>query len=61
MSRYTVKAACKEPQCENDYFPDRWGKIEARNKGWFLQRNGAAWCPEHIPDWVEEWRKSKEK
>jgi hypothetical protein len=39
------------------------GTIDAHQRGWFLQRNGDAWCPDHIPDWVVEWRskKSKEK
>ena len=55
----SYKAACSKPNCESDYFPDKWGKIEAVNLGWFLQRNGDAWCPKHIPDWVAEWRARK--
>lgn len=29
-----------------------------------MQRNGDAWCPDHTPDWVAEWRikrKAKEE
>jgi NTP pyrophosphatase (non-canonical NTP hydrolase) len=28
----------------------------AQTAGWFMQRNGDHWCPEHVPDWVEGWR-----
>lgn len=24
-----------------------------------MQRNGLAWCPDHNPDWVAEWRAKK--
>lgn len=58
-TRYTYKDACRKTGCSRDYFPDHWGKKEAARKGWFLQRNGDAWCPDHIPDWVVEWRQRK--
>ena len=57
MTRYTDKGFCDKTECENDYFPDKWGKIEAQKQGWFFGKNPiVAWCPEHIPDWVAEWR-----
>jgi hypothetical protein len=59
--RYTYKAACKASGCKNDFFPDKWGAMEAQRLGWFLQKNGDSWCPEHIPDWVAEWRARRVK
>lgn len=61
VTRYVYKAACRKTNCQNDYFPDKWGKMEATRKGWFIHRNGSAWCPDHIPDWVVEWREKKAK
>lgn len=23
---------------------------------WFFMKDGTAFCPDHIPEWVEEWR-----
>lgn len=38
-------------------FPDhRWGAIRAFNEGWFVEKNGTAWCPDHVPEWVADWR-----
>jgi hypothetical protein len=35
-----------------------WGHIKA--EGWFFSKEtGKAYCPEHNPPWVEEWRAKK--
>lgn len=47
---------CSRPECSRTFRDHRWGAIQAQNDGWFLQTNGDAWCPEHVPDWVPEWR-----
>lgn len=50
---------CSKKSCTNTYTPHHWGTKQAGREGWFMQRNGVAWCPKHIPDWVAEWRKKK--
>lgn len=44
---------CSEEGCEE--------KTRSHSKpGWFYSRYGSeAYCPEHVPDWVEAWRKRK--
>lgn len=34
----------------------KWDIIKAGEAGWFFQKDGTTWCPEHTPEWVEEWR-----
>lgn len=50
---------CAELACAASIKPDGWSKTDAHKKGWFFQKNGLIWCPEHNPDWVAEWRASK--
>jgi hypothetical protein len=52
---------CTAADCQNEYKKHRWGKMQAVDDGWFIQRNGQAWCPEHIPLWVIQWRIRKIK
>lgn len=53
--------SCSRGECPK-FFPDhRWGAMAADREGWFMQRNGKAWCPDHNPDWVAEWRASKKQ
>jgi hypothetical protein len=33
-----------------------WAKIRAHSDGWFFSKDGTAWCPDHNPEWVAEWR-----
>lgn len=61
MSHVMGRQRCSHDGCENSFAPHKWGNMEAQRLGWFLQRNGDAWCPDHIPDWVAEWRKKKEE
>lgn len=34
----------------------KWDVIRAGNEGWFFQKGGISYCPEHVPDWVPAWR-----
>lgn len=49
---------CDEDGCNARAKNHRWGKVKA--EGWFFfRRDGledAAYCPEHVPAWVEKWR-----
>lgn len=51
-------AVCADPGCEAEIKDHAWGRIKA--DGWFQQRNGDVWCPDHIPDWVEAWRRRRD-
>jgi hypothetical protein len=51
--------SCSKEECPK-FFPNhKWGYQQAQREGWFMQRNGDAWCPDHNPDWVAEWRAKK--
>lgn len=47
---------CDHPGCENTRKSHRWGNPGNR---WFSQKDGKSFCPEHIPDWVADWRARK--
>ena len=51
---------CTHENCDAQYRDDKWGKIRAQNQSWFFQKTGEAWCPKHIPDWVEKCRAFKD-
>jgi hypothetical protein len=48
-------------QCERTAKGHHWGNIQAQSEGWFIQRDGTAFCPDHVPYWVDSWRARKEK
>lgn len=50
---------CAEPGCLATHKSDKWNNLRAAKLGWFLQRNGDKWCPEHTPEWVPAWRESQ--
>lgn len=50
---------CDHPGCTDQFKLTHWDSIAASDKGWFQKLNGEAWCPEHIPSWVAEWRAKK--
>ena len=52
---------CAHGKCPNTFEAHRWAKVRAQTLGWFMQRNGKAWCPDHVPGWVVEWRKNKQR
>lgn len=58
---------CQHDGCEelvpqgNAERPGKWHYMRAAEEGWFFQKNGDAWCPDHNPSWVEEWRRKRAK
>lgn len=46
--------SCADKHCNKTIKNHRWGKIKADQ--WFHQKDGTSWCPDHIPEWVTEWR-----
>jgi hypothetical protein len=53
--------ACADPLCPNEFKAHYWGSVKAHGAGWFIQKDGTAWCPDHTPEWVAAWRARKEK
>lgn len=54
------KIWCEVNTCTRFVMNHRWGKTKAT--GWYFAKDyNIAYCPDHIPDWVAAWRKSKEK
>lgn len=52
----TTYVICDHPGCSRQFKLTHWDSISAGNEGWFQKKNGEAWCPEHIPEWVSTWR-----
>lgn len=60
--RYHIEPKkCSRDGCTKSYTPHHWGAKRAESEGWFLQKNGDAWCPDHNPDWVAAWRARRKK
>ena len=37
--------------------PSKWVMIKAHSEGWYEQKDGTVWCPDHRPEWApKEWR-----
>lgn len=53
----TAYMECSDPGCDAKVKSHAWGRIKA--EGWFFQKDGAAYCPLHVPSWVEAWRKKR--
>lgn len=47
---------CAIEGCTNRFADHVWGARNAQKAGWFCQKDGTNFCPNHIPDWVAEWR-----
>lgn len=44
--------------CPTEVKSDKWNSIRAHANGWYFQKNGDAYCPEHRPSWAPKtWRK----
>jgi hypothetical protein len=39
---------------------DKFSQIRASEKGWFFTRTGQAFCPSHNPEWVGEWKETRD-
>jgi hypothetical protein len=58
---YGGRLICSEPECDASIPNHAWGKIK-EGADWFFPMDGsAAWCPKHLPDWVEGWRGKRKK
>lgn len=49
-------AYCVVEGCVAEYKNHRWGHSKASAEGWFFSKTLGAMCPDHVPDWVAEWR-----
>lgn len=56
-SGHPVHCARQGDGCEAQIPGSKWAAIKAGDEGWFFSRkDDAAYCPEHVPDWVPAWR-----
>lgn len=39
----------------------KFGNIRANADGWFQQKDGTAFCPSHVPAWVQPWRARRDR
>jgi hypothetical protein len=53
------RTVCAAEGCPLSFPTHRWGKTRAHDEGWFEQKDGTAWCPDHVPEWVEGWREGR--
>ncbi len=59
--RSPKKSNCSQEGCEATFDDHYWGSVRAQDEGWFRQKTGENWCPEHNPEWVKEWRETKKR
>lgn len=51
--------------CPSSFPGSKFGAIKAQDEGWFFAKDSgprgssAAYCPEHVPEWVTAWRERK--
>lgn len=57
---YTTLKKCNESSCDRKTKTDKFNKIRAAEQGWFFQKDGSIWCPDHVPGWVASWRAKQE-
>lgn len=43
--------------CDKTVQDNKWAKIRA--EGWFFERGGKAYCPDHRPEWYDDWQAEK--
>lgn len=56
--RETTYVHCVGPDCTATIPNHRWGKTKA--VGWFFSKDDKTYCPEHVPEWVEDWRRKRD-
>lgn len=49
---------CSVEGCPNTIPNHYWSKVKSE---WFVQKDGQRFCPDHIPAWVEPWRKKQQE
>jgi hypothetical protein len=57
----TALHTCRHDGCGETRVGNHFEDIRSAKEGWFFQRNGEAWCPNHNPEWVIEWRSKKKR
>ena len=57
--RETAWISCSHGGCDQQRPDHQWGS-RGKYSGWFVQKDGTSWCPDHVPDWVEEWRAKRQ-
>lgn len=45
---------CTIYDCDQSFPNHRWGSIKAHGAGWYMQKDGTAYCPHHRPAWAPE-------
>ena len=50
---------CAHEGCEESVNNHYHARAAAHEAGWFQQKDGTFWCPEHVPEWVADWRARK--
>lgn len=53
-----TRVHCAADECPRHVADNKWAKIHAI--GWFFQRDGTAFCPDHLPEWLASWRDNKD-
>lgn len=56
ISEDTQWIFCELPHCTMRMRNHKWGKIQGHNAGWYMSKEGEAFCPLHNPVWLAEWR-----
>lgn len=47
--------------CEEKIPANKFSHIRAGDKGWFFEKDGTVYCPNHTPGWVSQWRLNARK
>lgn len=47
--------------CPVSFPGSKFAAIKAQGEGWFFAKDGIAYCPEHVPEWVAAWRERRRK
>lgn len=50
---------CDGLMCDKQFKNNYWASVK-EGKDWFIPKNdNLAFCPDHLPSWVQEWRSKK--
>ena len=60
-SDHPVRCAEKKNGCPASHPGSRFDNSKADKAGWFHGKDGTAYCPDHLPDWVGPWRERQAK
>ena len=52
---------CSTEGCTASHPSSHWDSVRADREGWFHQKDGTTYCPEHRPAWVDGWRARQAK